>query len=48
MQFEAALTLLFLLFLYGTMMMVTFDDDQEEFLEYFEHLFYTDVFYVFI
>lgn len=48
MQFEAALTLLFLLFLYGTMMMVTFDDDQEEFLEYFEQLFYTGVFYVFI
>ena len=48
MQFEAALTLLFLLFLYGTMMMVTFDDDQEEFLEYFEQLFYTAVFYVFI
>jgi hypothetical protein len=46
MQFEAALTLLFLMFLYGTMMIVTFDDDQEEFLEYFEQLMYTAVFYV--
>lgn len=46
MQFEAALTILFLMFLYGTMMIVTFDDDQEEFLEYFEQLMYTAVFYV--
>jgi hypothetical protein len=46
MQFEAALALLFLMFLYGTMMIVTFDDDQEEFLEYFEQLMYTGVFYV--
>jgi hypothetical protein len=48
MQFEAALTLFFLFFLYGTMMIITFDDDQEEFLEYFEQLMYTGVFYVFI
>lgn len=47
MQFEAALTILFLFFMYGTMMIVTFDDDQEEFLEYFEQLMYTGVFYVF-
>jgi hypothetical protein len=47
MQFEAAVTLFFLLFLYGTMMIVTFDDDQEEFLEYFEQLLFTAVFYVF-
>jgi hypothetical protein len=47
MQFEAALTIIFLLFLYGTMMILTFDDDQEEFLEYFEQLMYTAVFYVF-
>jgi hypothetical protein len=45
MQFEAALTLFFLFFLYGTMMIITFDDDQEEFLEYFEQLMYTAVFY---
>lgn len=48
MQFEAATTLFFLFVLYGTMMVVTFDDDQEEFLEYFEQLMYTGVFYVFI
>jgi hypothetical protein len=48
MQFEAAVTLFFLLFLYGTMMIITFDDDQEEFLEYFEQLLFTGVFYVFI
>jgi len=48
MQFEAALTLFFLFVLYGTMMIVTFDDDQEEFLEYFEQLMYTAVFYIFI
>ena len=48
MQFEAAITLFFLFVLYGTMMIVTFDDDQEEFLEYFEQLMYTGVFYVFI
>lgn len=48
MQFEAALTLFFLFFLYGTMMIVTFDDDQEEFLEYFEQLMYTAVFYFLI
>ena len=48
MQFEAALVILFLMFLYGTMMIVTFDDDQEEFLEYFEQLMYTGVFYVLI
>lgn len=47
MQFEAAVTLFFLLFLYGTMMIVTFDDDQEEFLEYFEQLLFTAVFYAF-
>jgi len=33
MQFEAIIVLFFLLFLYGTMMIVTFDDDQEEALE---------------
>ena len=48
MQFEAALTVFFLLFLYGTIMVITFDDDQEEFLEYFEQLLYTAVFYVLI
>jgi hypothetical protein len=29
-------------------MIITFDDDQEEFLEYFEQLLFTGVFYVFI
>jgi hypothetical protein len=48
MQFEAALTLLFLFFFYGTMMIVTFDDDHEEFIEYFEQLMYTCVFYILI
>ena len=48
MQFEAALTLFFLFFLYGTMMIVTFDDDQEEFAEYFEQLMYTAVFYILV
>jgi len=48
MQFEAAVTVFFLLFLYGTMMIITFDDDQEEFLEYFEQLLFTAVFYVLI
>jgi len=47
MQFEAAVTIFFLLFLYGTMMIITFDDDQEEFLEYFEQLLFTGVFYTF-
>jgi hypothetical protein len=47
MQFEAAVTIFFLFFLYGTMMIITFDDDQEEFLEYFEQLLFTGVFYVF-
>ena len=47
MQFEAAISVFFLLFLYGTMMVITFDDDQEEFLEYFEQLLLTSVFYVF-
>lgn len=48
MQLEAALVIFFLFFLYGTMMILTFDDDQEEFLEYFEQLLFTGVFYVFI
>lgn len=48
MQLEAALVVFFLFFLYGTMMILTFDDDQEEFLEYFEQLLFTGVFYVFI
>ena len=48
MQFEAIIVLFFLLFLYGTMMIVTFDDDQEEFCEYFEQLMFTGVFYVLI
>jgi hypothetical protein len=47
MQLEATLMLFFLLFLYGTMMILAFDDDQEEFLEYFEQLMFTGVFYVF-
>merc|ERR1711861_68542 len=48
MRLEAALIIFFLFFLYGTMMILTFDDDQEEFLEYFEQLLFTGVFYVFI
>ena len=48
MQFEAVIVLFFLLFLYGTMMMLTFDDDQEEFCEYFEQLMFTGVFYALI
>ena len=48
MQLEAALIIFFLFFLYGTMMILAFDDDQEEFLEYFEQLLFTGVFYVFI
>jgi hypothetical protein len=48
MQFEAIIVLFFLLFLYGTMMMLTFDDDQEEFCEYFEQFLFTGVFYVLI
>lgn len=47
-SFEAILILFFLLFLYGTMMVLAFDDDQEEFLEYFEQLMFTGVFYAFI
>jgi hypothetical protein len=46
-SFEAILILFFLLFLYGTMMVLAFDDDQEEFLEYFEQLMFTGVFYAF-
>ena len=47
MQYEAVLIIFFLFFLYGTMMILSFDDDQEEFLEYFEQLLFTGVFYVF-
>ena len=48
MQLEAALVIFFLFFLYGTMMILAFDDDQEEFVEYFEQLLFTGVFYVVI
>jgi hypothetical protein len=47
-QLEATLVIFFLFFLYGTMMILAFDDDQEEFLEYFEQLLFTGVFYVFL
>lgn len=45
MQFEAAIILLFILFFYVTMAIITFDDEQEEFLEYFEQFLFTGVFY---
>lgn len=37
LQFEAALKLFFCVFLYTSMMLATFDDDQEEFIEFFDN-----------
>jgi ABC-type Mn2+/Zn2+ transport system permease subunit len=43
-QYEAALTILFMVVFYTSMMILTFDDDQEEVSEFFN----TFLFYCFV
>jgi hypothetical protein len=46
LQEEAITILFFLFFLYATMMILSFDDDQEEMCEVFEQWLYSGLFYV--